>query len=169
MTWNDFLTITHIIGTALGVGGATFAEIFYQKAIADGTVDPTEGAFLRTTYRILRIGMILLVLSGFGYFLLFRLEDHGSRLYSEKIWAKLTIVALILVNAILLELRKIPYWLGSSISITSWYAALILGTWGRRGLSYFLVIALYVAALIVVTAGLELLRRKQAKGRVRTT
>lgn len=153
------LVATHIIGTALGAGGAIFAEVFYLKAIKDGEVDPTEGGFLKVTYRIMRVGLVLLVLSGFGFLLLYRLQGNEELLYSQKFWAKMTIVLVILVNAILLQIRRIPMWLGSSLSLTSWYTALFLGLLQGVSYTYGQVMIFYIAAVLIVAIILEKIRR----------
>src|SRR3989344_2332948 len=153
------LIIVHIIGTVLGVGGATFAEIFFLKDIKDGHIEPLEADYLKTTYKVLRIGMILLVLSGFGFLLFYRLTGRTELLYSEKLWAKLTIVGLILINAILFELRKIPAWLGSAVSLTSWYAALILGIVRGGSLSYAKIMYTYIIAVLIVAVILEVVKK----------
>lgn len=157
MNWHTFLTISHIIGTALGVGGATFAEIFYLKAIKDGVVEPTETDFLRTTYKILRLGLIILVLSGFGYLLLYRLSGQPW-IYSPRVWAKLTATLVILFNALLIQARKMPMWLGSSLSLTSWYAALIIGSW-RFDASYAYIMLIYAIAIIIIALALTVIRK----------
>jgi len=151
MDWHTFLIITHIIGTVFGVGGATFAEVFYLKSIKDGDIDSTESSFLKTTYFILRIGIILLVLSGFGLLILNRLEGATQYLYNPRLWAKLTLTLVIVVNAILLEIRLIPIWLGFSLSFTSWYAALVLGLWrGASAAGYVTIMLWYIIAVFVV-------------------
>lgn len=43
MDLHSILITTHLIGVALGVGGATFGGILYLKAMKDGKVDPMEG------------------------------------------------------------------------------------------------------------------------------
>ena len=159
MSWNSFFVISHIIGTALGVGGATFAEVFLLKSLRDGKVDETEGGFLRLTYWALRLGMIILVLSGFGFFLLYRFESDTDHLYEPALWAKMTIVLVILINALLLETRKIPLWLGSALSLTSWYAALVIGASGQNDWSYGEVMLWYVLAVAIVAGLLSLVRK----------
>lgn len=160
MDWHTFLIITHIIGTVLGVGGATFAEVFYLKAIKDGEIDPTESSFLKTTYFILRIGIILLVLSGFGLLLLNRLEGATQYLYSPRLWAKLTLTVIIVANAVLLQVRLIPAWLGFSLSFTSWYVALILGLWrGASAAGYATIMLWYVGAVFVVAFILDCIKK----------
>lgn len=124
--------------------------MFYRKALKDGTVDETEGSFLGTTYRVLRIGMVLLVLSGFGYLLLSRLSGRSEHLYDPRLWAKLTFTVIIVLNALLLQVRRIPVWLGASISLVSWYGALVLGIWRKLDASFLTILLWYVAVVVIV-------------------
>lgn len=163
MSWQIFLTFSHIIGAVLGVGGATFAEVFYMKAMKDGHVDPMEGDFLKMIYRTLRVGMAFLILSGFGYFLLFRIEGKEALLYNDRFLAKIALTIIIFFNALLLQSRKIPLWLGSSLSITSWYAALVLGAWRGLHASLFAITAWYVVVVLVVALVLHLIRKQYLK------
>lgn len=163
MSWQILLTFFHIIGTVLGVGGATFAEIFYCKAMKDGHVDPLEGDFLKATYRLLRIGMVLLILSGFGFFALYRINGYGELLYDPRFLAKVTLIAIIFFNALLLQTKKIPFWLGSSLSFTSWYAALVLGAWRSIDASYLSIMASYAGAVIAVALILHVIRKLYLK------
>ena len=100
MSVYSLLIVAHIIGTILGVGGATFAEIFHVRAMRDGTITEEEGATLKICYTVLRIGLALLVLSGFSFLIYYRLTGQEELLYSEKLWAKMTIVFIIPINAI---------------------------------------------------------------------
>lgn len=163
MTWQIFVTISHIIGTVLGVGGATFAEIYSWQKPKSELEAQAQSRFLHTAYTVIRIGMVLLILSGFGYFLLLRFEGHAQYIYSPRVWAKLTMTAIILLNAVLLQTRKIPFWLGQAVSLTSWYAALILGAWRGLKASYGEMIVWYVAVIFAVVL-LERLIRKFREG-----
>ncbi len=150
MPWETIVKILHIIGTVLGVGGATFAEIFYFKLRSKAIIDPITQHLLRATYTTLRVGLVLLVTSGFGYLLLLRFEGQAQYIYSPRVWVKLLITAIILVNALLLQSRKIPMWLGTSISLTSWYAALVIGAW-RMHANFAMILGVYVLAIFVVS------------------
>lgn len=153
------LTTLHIIGVALGVGGATFAEIFFLKSMRDGKIDPIEGSFMKVTYRILRLGLLLLVISGFGFLVWYRLTDQIPLLYQTKVWAKLTIIIILCLAVIGWEMRKVPLWLGSAISLTSWYAALIIGAWRGLDAPYLVIMAVYLLALVIVAGMLKLIRK----------
>lgn len=160
MDWPVLIKISHLVGTALGVGGATLAEVFYLKCLKDGQVDPTESDLLKTIYLVLRVGMVLLVLSGFGYLVFYRLAGLEQYLYSARLWAKLTIVLILLLSVAAWQAKLVSAKLGSGLSLASWYAALILGAW-RLGpsVSYWQIVAAYLLAVGVVTIILALIRK----------
>lgn len=154
------LTIFHIIGVVLGVGGATFAEIFYLKAIKDGIIEPMEADYLKTVYRILRIGTVILLFSGFGYLVFYRLTGQSELIYNQRLWAKFTIVLIIVFNALLLQSKKIPIWLGSAVSLTSWYSALILGAWRSLKAPFFEILSIYFISIFIVAAILVFIKKQ---------
>ena len=150
----------HLIGAVLGVGGATFVEIFLNKALRDGEIEPLEGSFLKTTYTVVRIGLIISLFTGIGLLLLYRFEDQSFKFYDPTLWAKFTIIGVIVVNALLLQAHKIPIWLGSPLSFVSWYAVLVAGVFLRGpAIPYFQVIFYYLVALILGGLILEGIRR----------
>lgn len=156
------LSLIHAIGVVLGVSGAVFAEIFTLRALRDGVVDPTESDFLKTTYRVLRVGMVLIIFSGFGFFLLYRIDGNTEYLYNVKYWVKMTFVVIILLNALLLQAKRIPFWLGSALSITSWVSALVVSVIGRGlgNASYLDVMTIYLLAIPIVALMLDFIHRK---------
>src|SRR3989338_2276433 len=157
-----FLTVIHVVGVALGAGGAFFAEVFYLRAIRDGIIDPTESDFLKTTYRMLRIGTILLIITGFGLFLYFRLNGRSEFLYNSRYWIKETLLIIILCNALLLQARRMPVLLGSAISLASWTAALVVGAWRSIPGTYVEIMLVYLVLVPVTAWVLEIIRRKMA-------
>ena len=144
------LILAHIIGTVLGVGGATFAEVFHVRAMRDGVITADEGATLKICYTVLRIGLAMLLISGFSFLIYYRLTGQEELLYNPKLWAKMTIVFIIPINAILFQIKKIPTWLATSISLTSWYTALILGIYRDVPYSYLQIIGIYIVAVFAV-------------------
>ena len=157
--YSVFLTL-HIVGTVLGVGSATFAEIFVIKALKDGIIEPLEGDYLKTTYIVLRIGLILAVLSGFGFLFYYLITGYEEALYSAKLWAKMTVVLVLLFNALLLQARLIPLLLGSAISLTSWYTAMFLGIFRNIEAGYLVILGWYVFAVLVVMFILKEVHRR---------
>src|SRR3989344_5664301 len=124
MPWDIIIRISHVIGTVLGVGGATMSQIFIFKALSDGKVSKTEDQWLKITYTVLRIGLV------------------------------------ILVNAVLLQVRRIPFWLGSSVSLVSWYGSLVLGVWRGLTAGYLGIFSVYIIAIFVVAFILEKIRQR---------
>jgi len=154
------LLIAHIIGAVLAVGGATFIEIFLNKSLRDGDIDPTERSFMKTTISVLRVGLFISVYTGLGLILLYRVNDQIFRLYDPLLWAKFTILFIVLANTILMQTRKIKLKYGSAISFVSWYSVFILGflTSGPN-YPYMLVMMYYVVALVAGFIVLQGIRR----------
>ena len=155
-----FLVMIHVAGTILGTGGATLAEVFLLSALKDGKVDPSEKRMMHANYKFLRIGLALTVVSGIALVLwhYFVLENDWV-LTSDKVWFKDTLVLIILINAVLIAKRKIPMWLGASISFTSWWMATILGLWRGVPYSYVELAIGYVALVFAVAWILELIKK----------
>jgi hypothetical protein len=149
------LVLAHVVGTVLGVGGATFAEVNLIRALKDGEITPEEGYLMRGVYAILRLGFFLLIVSGFGFLLYYRLHGMEEFLYSEKLWAKLTVIGVLSVNAILLQTHKIPLLWGSAISFVSWYMALALGVMRGVDYSYGMILIVYGILIILAYGGMK--------------
>jgi len=159
MDLHTFLITAHLIGVALGVGGATFGGVLYLKAMKDGKVDPMEGEWLGTIFTVLRIGLVIAVLSGFGFFIEYRFTGQEERLLDPRLWAKMTIIVVLVFNALLIQMRKMPMWLGEALSITSWYSALVLGILGNMVYPYTTFLFFYVIAVFVVMGILKIIKK----------
>jgi hypothetical protein len=140
----------------LGAGGATWAEIQSLLARKDGKVDEGERLFLRTTFTTLRIGTLLILLSGIGLILL---QYFGATSYqtvlSDKFWMKTSLVVLILGNALLLAKKAIPFALGATLSFSAWWFATLLGAWRGVTLSYLDLAVVYALFAVGVYAVLS--------------
>lgn len=159
MDMYSLLITAHLIGVALGVGGATFGGILYLKAMKDGKIDPMEGEWLGVIFTVLRIGLVIAVISGFGFFIEYRLTGQEERLLDPKLWAKMTIILVLVSNALLIQMRRIPMWLGEALSITSWYGALVLGIMRGADYSYFTFLFFYAIAVVIVIGILSVIKR----------
>ena len=101
MTFYELVVIMHVVGTVFGVGAATFAEIYYTRFNSDDIITDDERKTLATTYFMMRVGLFLLVVSGFIFLLYFRLTEHVAILTSPSFWAKLTIIGIFLFATIM--------------------------------------------------------------------
>jgi hypothetical protein len=145
-----FLIILHITGTILGVGGSTFAEVLSIQAQRDGKFTPEEGQMLHATFKVLRVGMVMLLASGFGLLLYYRVLGVESILFSSMLWLKLTFMFIIVINAVLLQAKLVPFIVGGTVSFVTWYAAFIVGSWRGFPYEYLTGMVGYVVALFVV-------------------
>lgn len=165
-----FITLFHIIGVALGVGGATVSDLLFFRALADKRISRDEFALLHTLGYILWAGLIILFLSGVS-FVTYQLVLTGSSTYlvSDWFWAKMTIVFVLFCNALMMHMKVFPFMtahldaplsyanmhdkfvllaITGTLSITSWYSAMILGVTRGFDFSYGLIINTY--ALVVI-------------------
>lgn len=163
MDWFSLLVVSHIIGAALGVGGATFAEINVIRALRDGKISNDESALMHGVYSTIRLGFFITLISGFGFLVFYRLNGMEELLYEPKLWAKMTIIGFLGLNAMLLQVRAIPLMWGSAISITSWYAALIIGSLHDIEYSYFTILAMYAVAVAVSFFVLTRIHKRMTK------
>ena len=172
MDLRTLLIILHVIGTALGVGAATVSDYLFFKFTKDGKIDKHEFRILHIVSDIVWTGLLLLLLSGFGFVLLY-LGQHESalRVYSmDKIAAKITIVIILLCNGFVLHRRVLPLFekrLGKpfatpsfiaksplifsagALSAASWYTTLILGAWRGLDASYMQIMLGYAAIVLI--------------------
>ncbi len=159
------LIIAHLVGTILGVGGATMLEVALNKSLQDGTVSEDERAILGPTYTVVRVGLIVAILSGFGFLLLYKFHGQAFRLYDPVLWAKLVALTVILINAIMLQLHKVSLYWGSALSCVSWWLVAILGIFLTNGVKYsfFSIMAVYILALVIGASLLHAIRTRIAK------
>ena len=163
MSTNDIflvLIILHVAGTVLGVGGATFIEVFLNKALADGKMDAVEKGFMATTYKVLRTGLAISVLTGLGFLVLYYVSGRYGQLTNPVLWAKNTIILTLVINAVLLHYHKMKLRWGSALSFVSWWAALILGIFltNNNRYGYFEIMGVYIFTVVVGAFVLEWIR-----------
>jgi hypothetical protein len=168
----QFLVMGHIIGTIIGVGAATLVESHLHKAYADGQVSDEGRALLGTDYRMMRIGLVIVLLSGFGFLILDKFTGHTQYLYSPRLWAKLLFVVIIAANTLLLQARLISLYWGSAFSFVSWWSAAFVGMFITHGVRFdffgeggFLttfasLMALYAVMLVLGGMALEAFRKR---------
>ncbi len=152
------LVLAHIIGTILGVGGATMIEIHLNLALRDGKMDATDKEFMAIDFLLTRVGMAITFLSGFGFIWLYSASDQLFRLENGVFWAKMAIIAIIVVNAYLLHKHKVGLYWGSAFSFVSWWTAMILGMFMTNGIkvipadplvSFITVMGIYGISVII--------------------
>jgi hypothetical protein len=121
------LVLCHIIGTILGVGGATMIEIHLNMALRDGKMDVVDREFMGIDFLLTRIGLAISFITGIGFIWIYATSDQLFRLENGVFWGKMAIIAIIIGNAYLLDKHKISLYWGSAFSFVSWWTAMILG------------------------------------------
>ncbi len=165
MDLHTTLIIGHIIGTVLGVGGATFIEIHLNMALKDGVMDQNDRAFLGKDFLLTRIGMAIGLLTGIGFIIEYALHNQLFRLNDGVFWAKMAIFLIIIVNAYLLHKHKIGLYWGSAFSFVSWWTVMLLGTFLTNGIKFFpgnipvSFVSIITVYLLIVCVGAQILHR----------
>lgn len=170
---HTLLLMAHILGTTLGVGGATISDLLFFRSTQDGRIEAKEWEILKMVSVVIWVGLLLAVASGLGFLVEYAMTPEKTQyLANPKIWAKLTIVGIIFANGLLLHWKLFPIFesmvgrpMGESrfvknmtlvftsgaISITSWYTVFIMGAW--RGLSFTLTYWQILVAYGIILAG----------------
>ena len=164
-----FITLFHIIGVAIGVGGATVSDVLFFRALTDRKISKDELALLHTLGMMLWVGLFILVASGLG-FLTLQFTNTGTVHYLGETWflAKMTIIAALSTNALVMHWYIFPFMEAQTgkklsfttmrpklalfattgvVSIMSWYTALVLGVTRGLDFTYGLIINLYLVLL----------------------
>ena len=178
------LVIVHLVGVALGVGGATFANVFFFKFLNDSRITHRESDTLNTISQVIWFGLALLVISGIGLYL----NDPGRLNESSKFLTKTVVVGVIIVNGAFLNLkvaphlvkitfgddphktpeeelhkeRRIAFALGA-VSFVSWYSALVLGALPSVPLSFPALLGIYATLLAGAAASSQIVERYFSK------
>ncbi len=175
MEIEQILIIAHIIGTIIGVGGATMIESHIGQALRDKLVSGDERAILAIDYRAVRIGLVICLLSGFGFLLLDKFEGTTQYLYSPRLWTKILMVLVIGGNTLLLQARAINLYWGSAFSFVSWWTAAFVGMFithsvkfdffgnGGFATTFGSLMLLYATAIILGAIVLHAFRNKTPK------
>lgn len=159
--------IVHLIGLALGVGGALISDVMFFKTIRDWRITKTEMEFLTIGSYAVGAGLVLLVVSGIAMFSL----APEQYLESSKFLAKMTVVAILAVNGLVLHTIQVPHLkqvaerrlstrtafletrplllTSGVVSVVSWLSALILGAFRSIPFSYEMIISSYLAMLFL--------------------
>jgi len=142
------LLLLHLLGLVLGVGTATLLDLFIARSLHSGRFSEEQFEFIAFASRFVFAGILLLWISGLS-FLLYYYFENPTGLENPKVWAKITIVAILSLNgfyihkAVLPELKRnagFSVFHGTSkvkrsmmlvsgaVSVVSWYAPLVIGT-----------------------------------------
>ncbi len=174
--YRQAIVTVHAIAAAIGLGGATVADVFFFKFLKDFRFSAWETGILNTLSNVIWFALALLVATGAGLFL----QNPDALLASSKFVGKMVVVAVIIINGAFLNIiiapqllkfsflssrqetgaprrmRRLAFALGA-ISITSWYTAFILGTLRGIPISVGVFLACYALLLALAIAGSQVM------------
>ena len=101
------LRIMHFFGLALGLGTATFLDMMMVRFMVRGKVRRTHWLMLEFGAKMVTGGLILLWLSGIGFLVWYGFFEPKN-LSNPKIWAKVSIVAVLTINGNYLHSVVLP-------------------------------------------------------------
>ena len=171
----EIILILHLIGVVFGAGSALVSDALFFGAIRDHHIEKTELNLLKTTGRLVWIGIGILLVTGFAMLVM----SNFAFLYDAAFQVKMIVVGIIIVNGILLHKIHIPFlstiskaenidndmnrnfdhwksfklmFVSGSVSAVSWLTVIILGSMRTLDMSFGLIMLSYVAVLGLATA-----------------
>lgn len=173
----------HLLGFALGVGGATITDILFFKFLNDFKISEVENKVLQTLSQIIWIGLLIAVISGIGLYL----PNAAVLNETPKFLLKTIVVAVIIINGAflnlyvspklvtiswnssnllpirsILRLRRAAFALGA-VSFVSWYSAFILGFLKKVPFDFPQLLGIYIGLLLIAITGSQILERVLCK------
>ncbi|MDA2922666.1 vitamin K epoxide reductase family protein [Patescibacteria group bacterium AH-259-L07] len=180
---HEFITILHLLGMAIGLGGATISDVFFFKFLKDFRISSQEAAVLHTLSQVIWFTLGFIILTGFGLYL----PEAQELIRSSKFLVKMLVVLVIIINGAflnllispklihisfkqkhdhrkgeLLYLRRFAFALGA-ISLTSWYSAFVLGILRDVSLSFLSLLFMYLAIVIIAVVISQFVERSITK------
>lgn len=101
---HSFIVILHLLGMALGLGGATIVEIFFFKFLKDFRISSLEADVLHTLSQVIWFALAFIILTGFGLYL----PEAQELISSSKFLVKMVAVLVIIINGAFLNLLISP-------------------------------------------------------------
>ena len=180
LDYKHFFVILHTAAMAVGVGTATVTDVFFFKFLKKLHITQREAGLLRTLSAIIWIALIVAVLTGTALYL----AEMDRLNQSPKFLAKVSVVAVIILNGLLLNayisprlahisfgkisgpalrrFRKIAFASGA-VSMVSWYAALVLGAWRKLPATFEFIISIYIAVLALALIASQITEYRYAR------
>ena len=107
MSSQTVLLALHLIGLAFGIGASTILDLRTLRLLYGRPVSEQDLAFAEVLSTFVRIGLLLLLISGLGLLLRLWLSDPAL-LANPKLHAKLMIVGMLTLNGFLIERIALP-------------------------------------------------------------
>ena len=158
------LTVGLVLGTS------TIVLTFYLYVVAQGKTESAQNKMMHIVYTVLRVGMVLVLVSELTCFMYnYHVDNFVYWTDNPELLMRLTIYAIIVINAFAMQFRKITMWLGPVIAAGSWYAYFFFSTWVETESTYptlFVGYLIWLAIAFVIINGLRLYFTRNQKNRI---
>lgn len=172
----------HLIGFALGVGGATISDVLFFKFLRDFKISEKEQSVLSIMSQVIWVGLLLAVISGIGLYI----PEAAALHESSKFLLKTIVIGVIIVNGAFLNLyispklldlgfkenglnvrqasrlRHLAFALGA-VSFISWYTAAFLGFIESAPFTLLELLGIYIGLLLIGIVGSQIVERTLCK------
>jgi hypothetical protein len=161
MELQPLIVVAHIVGAAIGVGGAMATDSVFLRSIRNRHVSSEQFLLIRSVSDVVILGLGLVALTGVSLLLL-----DPQLIHSAKFQAKMVVVVVLLLNGLVFHALVLPFmakhrdqWLDAeflslprrwifagsgALSGVSWFAALILGAWDPPEIGFGLKVLIYL-------------------------
>ena len=177
LEWREPIVALHLLGFALGIGGATVADLVFFRFMKDFYISESERDIIRSLSQALWVGLLIVTVSAIGLYLP---AQAGQASY---FWPEMALLFLIALNDALLgllvmprlvaaagnhkvlrvaevsSLRRVAFALGSA-SFVTWYAAFAAVLRGESTLDVGVFFGWYVAAMIGAVVFSQMVERR---------
>jgi len=160
--------IVHILGVAIGAGGALTTDLLFFSASRDKKISDDEIRLIRTGSLATWIGVYILIVSGFTLLYL----GNFALMAEPRFQAKLTLVIILVLNGAIFHFIHLPFIANTlsyakrlpftvkqrlclliasgAISVTTWISIIIFAYAKEATFSYMTWMGLYLIALVVM-------------------
>lgn len=102
MDLGNIVIILHLMGMAVGFGGAVFLDVILLKFFVYEKINHDKYQIVKLASSLIVVGLMMLWVTGLILiYLYFQTED--PRFSSEKLWAKVTIVGFVSINGLIIH------------------------------------------------------------------
>lgn len=141
MALKAMLRVVHLIGLAVGLGGATLLDLVVLRFLVLNTISDEHYRIVAFASGVVATGLGLLWLSGLGLLLHYEMFEP-EKLANPKIWAKVAIVATLTLNGAFIHHTVLPFIrrnVGRRMfqGVSNSQRALLLGTGVVSGVSWY--------------------------------
>jgi hypothetical protein len=165
MDLQPLIVVAHIVGAAIGVGGAMATDSVFLRSIRNRHVSSEQFLLIRSVSDVVMIGLGLVALTGVALLLM-----NTGLINEASFQAKMLVVVVLLVNGLLFHGLVLPFmakhrdqWLSGEVlslprrwvfavsgalSGVSWFAALILGAWDPPEIGFPAKALIYLAIAV---------------------